>query len=844
MKVTDYTRKFIIGKLDSARVLVWYDGERVFGDFVQSFSAPNCRVVSARESRLRARREAETIYRRLNASDSLVEARANLLIYLPFQRAKGDERQLDPFEVFAVAGDAFGDDESEQLRSLAHQALPDLVDQIDRLFREGKPTLSMLDQLEYAPSYPLVREVFGTQSSVEVAVQWLGNPETYVQISAVPGCRQDILRLLNDELGFSIPSGIEGWEPQRGLLARYVLFSEFAFALPGELPVSLMNLPRADGAYQDRIYAIAHRLRETSSCRDAYIDLANHVEQELGLAARFPDVLGLGERDTFAFQEQRHLAALARTVENEQWDAARQIVSARAQSVWRYEPERAQVWKAAERCIELLDTANQVEQVWNTESTSLIEMIVAYTRPSGWSDLDRRQRLMEQSVAECTECEALEGVITRCRARYREVIDAIQRHFLGMVARDGWPPEGILRQTQVFDRFVAPALAAREKVAYFLSDSLRFEMGRDLVGAMGSLGEIDAQPIASALPTVTQVGMAALMPGADGVLSLRQVGDQLIPHVGERRLQHSGDRMHYLAERFGDRVTDIELSEFLSLTSTTKKRASLKDADLVVIRDSRIDRMGESITLREAHKYITDLLGDIKAAATQLIRLGYSYIVIATDHGHVLLPEVLPGDVVSESPAGDWILTKRRSLLGSQIQEKSGTCILSAARLGIQGDAPTLAVPNGFGLYSAGSGYFHGGLSLQECVLPVITLRARESPAEKLGIEVDIRYRRDTFTSRVIGVKVWFNSLVDPSIQAKIEAFDSSSPSAHKVGEAADCEPRDEVTHEVTLLAGQETPVPVLLDPDFDGDQVEIRVVNPEAPVVWARLTLKNETMD
>ena len=42
----------------------------------------------------------------------------------------------------------------------------------------------------------------------------------------------------------------------------------------------------------------------------------------------------------------------------------------------------------------------------------------------------------------------------------------------------------------------------------------------------------------------------------------------------------------------------------------------------------------------------------------------------------------------------------------------------------------------------------------------------------------------------------------------------------------------------------QDTPVPVLLDPDFEGDEVEIRATNPEAPVVWARLTLKNEMLD
>jgi hypothetical protein len=36
------------------------------------------------------------------------------------------------------------------------------------------------------------------------------------------------------------------------------------------------------------------------------------------------------------------------------------------------------------------------------------------------------------------------------------------------------------------------------------------------------------------------------------------------------------------------------------------------------------------------------------------------------------------------------------------------------------------------------------------------------------------------------------------------------------VGEAADCEARDEKTREVTLQANKETPVPVLIDPDFE----------------------------
>ncbi len=843
MKVSNHIQKLISKKLNDARIVVWYDGERAFGDFIQGLSIPNCRIVSAQGSRLRARREAEAIYRQLNTADSLAASRANLLIYLPFHRSRSDEaRRKDPFEVFAVAGTTFGAEDADRLEYLARKALPDLSDQVERLFRQGQPTLAMLDRLELRTAYPLVGQALGVQSAVEVAVRLLGDPRAPQKVAGLPGCDQEALQLLASELGFAPPENVQGWEARWALLARYVLFSEFAFDLPGDLPAALVNLPRANPEHRDRIYAIAERLRDTESLRETYVDLATRVERELGLAVHFVGVTSLGQRDTFAFEERQYLAALTQALESDQLPLARQIIEARAGSVWRRQPERTPIWKVAQRCVALLDVAGRVEQAWKDEKT-VFGMVTAYARQEGWSDLDRCQRLMEQSSAECSEYEELDAVIARCRARYRRVIDAIQKRFLQAVEKTGWPPEGVLRQAQVFERFIAPALAAREKVVYVLSDSLRFEMGRDLAGALSALGETDVQAVAATLPTVTQVGMAALMPGADGTLAMRQVGDKLVSHLGERRLQTSAERMQYLAEKFGDRVVDVEISNFLSLTSRARREDCLKNADLVVLRDTRIDRMGETISLREARKYMTDLLGDLKAAATQLVRLGYAYVVIATDHGHVLLPEVLQGDVATRPP-GEWLLSKRRSLLGEQIKEARNTHVFDAAHVGIRGEASELVVPDGFGVYSAGDGYFHGGLSLQECVLPVITLRARKQPAEQGSDELEIRYRRDSFTSRVIGLQVWFNSLVARTLRAKIEAFDGSAASARKVGEAADCEARDEVTREIILVAGKQTSVPVLLDPDFDGDSVEIRATNPKAPVVWTSLTLKNETLD
>jgi hypothetical protein len=104
-------------------VVVWYDGESAFRDFVRDLAAPNCAVVLAEESRLRARRQADEVLCRLNDPGQPTQAKAeNLLIYCPWSRGRNaDERLQDPFEGFARVGVAFGDKEVETLQSLARK---------------------------------------------------------------------------------------------------------------------------------------------------------------------------------------------------------------------------------------------------------------------------------------------------------------------------------------------------------------------------------------------------------------------------------------------------------------------------------------------------------------------------------------------------------------------------------------------------------------------------------------------------------------------------------------------------------------------------------------------------
>jgi hypothetical protein len=170
---------------------------------------------------------------------------------------------------------------------------------------------------------------------------------------------------------------------------------------------------------------------------------------------------------------------------------------------------------------------------------------------------------------------------------------------------------------------------------------------------------------------------------------------------------------------------------------------------------------------------------------------------------------------------------------------------LPAEKVGIVGPIEELAVPTGFRVFTAGEGYFHEGVSLQECLVPVVVLRVRQrARIGPSGDEVEIRYRTDHFTSRVVGLKVWYNSLLNQSLTVRIEAYDGPGGKASVVGDAADCDARDPVTRLVTLEKGKETQVPLRVRDEFTGPSIEVRAIDSATGIIFHRLKLRNSLLE
>ena len=104
-------------------------------------------------------------------------------------------------------------------------------------------------------------------------------------------------------------------------------------------------------------------------------------------------------------------------------------------------------------------------------------------------------------------------------------------------------------------------------------------------------------------------------------------------------------------------------------------------------------------------------------AVRRLREAGYCRILVATDHGFFHWQpekEELEGDL----PTGEVLWSSRRAFVGRSLKHKS------AVRAPVAGSDLEALLPRSFNAFKTygGLGFFHGGVSLQELVIPVITV--------------------------------------------------------------------------------------------------------------------------
>ncbi len=526
-------------------------------------------------------------------------------------------------------------------------------------------------------------------------------------------------------------------------LARWALAVEFVHDLrrPPVEPwlVPLQHLPPPVVA---ACQALATHLRQNHD--QGYASIALHLEPLLPTELARSTAADLGKVDTFPFEDTMVMAAALEALLGAQFAAAHELAVARTQgkSFWTaFELRRRIAWNLVERAAQL-GCQVVANQGLLAECHSLSEAVQRYAE-RGYL-VDRAHRWLEQARQELPQlelplAEALRARLADLRGVYRRWADEQALVFGALCQREGFLPPAGLQQRALFEEVVVPA-TAEGLTAYFLVDALRFEMGAQLAEALRDTktGEVALAARLAELPTVTEVGMNALAPVARaGKLTVDfKHGKILGLRVGELRVDGPEPRRRAIHDRLGGEVCPmLSLEEVLEREPASLRRA-LARAKAVVVHGEGIDKAGEkgvglAVFERELQR--------LRAAWRVLYEAGVKRFVFAADHGFLLHDEGTR-EALRHGKQTD---PQRRHVLTATRRVQAGELEVSAAELGYQGAEFHAAFPASIAPFDRGArakDFVHGGASLQERVIPVITVRHRHAAGgEKVAYQLEAR---------------------------------------------------------------------------------------------------------
>ena len=840
MSIAQFIRESVLRpRLKRSGCLVVYDAERLYLKQCMELSDEKVSVVDTSESSIEGREAALLALMKVGQPNVPLEG---VLVYVPARRPVTDEqKQADPFALYAECGAVFPQDDGDDYLHLCLRAKPDYAVEIRKAFGQSltAPAFEVIDAIGDGGDWPQLRSVLNVESAREILVSLL--VPSAIQVKALKtqsGWTQEVREFLRATLAMNLKTRAQSWAILADEMWRYVLFSEFVFDLPTQLPETLKGVPCAPKEARPIVDYVCDRLRTDPKYRVTYIERAEGIEAELQLAAACASFEDLGVRDTFPFEERAFLRTAIKGIASGNTDGARRMLARQKESVWLGKGESQAQWQLLRTGLSLIEGCDDIERQLPDHSRTQGELLDFYL--SSLREADRLQREFEQAAGDfIDQTDLMHEVMRKGRARYGRLAENVQASFVRHLENAGWPPTGRLANADAFDSIVSDRLKERgRKVAYLMVDALRYELGVALEKQLSEDGPIELHAAYAQLPTITPVGMASLLPGARTSLTLTLEDDSLTTRMGDTPVGNVSQRMDFLRKRLGDRFEQMLLNEFVR-----GKPKIPANVDLLVLRSTEIDSQLES-NPETTLGLIPATLKLIRAALHRLSELGFRDAVIVTDHGFFLNAHAEAGDVCLK-PQGNWLVNAHdRMLLGSGIGD-GHSIVIGADKLGIRGTFAQVAMPRSMAPYRAGHLYFHGGASLAEAVVPILVARldARRSQKQATKIDIQISYKNGAtrITTRVPVVEVMLSSndmfSQEQSVDILLEAQSSKGIVVGEPRLGSDLNP---ATRSVTLLPGQRKQIALRMDEEFRG-KFSIKALNPTTLATYSVLALETD---
>jgi len=345
--------------------------------------------------------------------------------------------------------------------------------------------------------------------------------------------------------------------------------------------------------------------------------------------------------------------------------------------------------------------------------------------------------------------------------------DEFQTH---VEAAERWEAFPVLPQHYFFDHWVRPFLKKDNRVCVIISDAMRYEIGDELLSLIRQEDRYSAklEPVLSMLPSYTQLGMAALLPGQSLSIADNDTGTVL---VDGQSSQGTVNRTKILRTALDGRGQAIKADELMQL-NRDESRELLKGNDVLYIYHNRIDHTGDKMHSEgQAFEAAEQTLEDLIRLIKKLTAANANNLLITADHGFIYQNRELEhSDFSGSAVDGDNILYRdRRFVLGKGLFSAPGFHHFTSEQLGLAGDME-IQIPksiNRLRLKGSGSRFVHGGASLQEVVVPVLRVnKKRQSDVSAVEVEI-LRGASSVITSGQLAVTMYQTGPATEKVQPR-----------------------------------------------------------------------------
>jgi uncharacterized protein (TIGR02687 family) len=569
---------------------------------------------------------------------------------------------------------------------------------------------------------------------------------------------------------------------------------------------------------------VFRRWKNNRNAADAFGALSEQFAAELGIETdlRQRDFRKLVGADHFEAIDKALIIALVREVA-ERTSSPTEVqgwIRQRRQSHWYGE------YRDLYEAIGYAAAFQQALAQHNFGMTSLAEGVQRYA--STWFAIDQlyrkfifhmrrsRQATLMQPLFEQVENHYVNNYLLRLNDSWQKHVDAVT----------AWGAEGVMSQRNFYSEQVGKFRRRDQRICVIISDALRFEVAEELLTRIRTVDRYEAtiEPMLGCLPSYTQLGMASHLPNTALEIADNDTSWVLVDGQSSAGLEN---RKKILATgRAEDRTIAVKSEDFMNLNKEDA-RALLSGHDVLYIYHNKIDAIGDKpATEDEVFSAVEDTIEEIIRLVKKLTAANASNITVTADHGFIYQHRPIEeSDYSTAAVLGDRILYRdRRFILGHGLQPQHGLRHFTSAEAGLQGSVEIL-IPksiNRLRLQGSGSRFVHGGATLQEVVVPVVTI-SKKRQSDISQVEVSIVGANRQITSSQLGVLLYQETPVSEKVQPRRLRIGLYSEGGQLIS--------DSHTHDFDLRADaareREVPLRLLLAKsaaDFNGKEIILRL--------------------